>query len=545
MNKSNILKTMLFSLILGVSGHITAAAHPVLDEGDEPEIVVPGVDSAKKVPVYHQNIFGIKPESVDTFMAFLRAPARDGGFQLVDFPKIDDLPKEVQDIIFAYFKDYYGWGFEPVSIPVGTKRIPDLAEMGFSEDGAVYLKSLTTDLSLSKYYCCSANTGWDPKYVKKVTPKILDAFKKYELNPETGIRLKTVGGKQIFLKDHAKDTVIRELRLPKAAGKHYICNAYYSPKGTYAAIMVHHETPFQEAVTPEHHTIHIFDTKTWKCIRTMENIATIDISGDETYMAYATSDAGPRLMQGRVFLRNLKTDWSTEIEFDTEQVMVKALAFSPDGRWLAVGTIDGALIVCDVVSGKKVYETQYHGIIQTIRFSADNTKIAILVGEDGIDDQLYMLSTDDSTSWQEVLVKCAYKNVKNEKGYQALLASKAFASLSPEKQELFKKRYALSTSTLLAPELGLIEWEPTGNEEEQEEEQADEFPDGVPAAMPQDDDGWENPAGFAQLPPAGHIIVQGAIMNIEDAVEFLAQQEAEEGDAEGDQQEPNDLPDEI
>jgi hypothetical protein len=71
-----------------------------------------------------------------------------------------------------------------------------------------------------------------------------------------------------------------------------------------------------------------------------------------------------------------------------------AVAFSHDGRWLAVGTALGEVLVVDAHAGTvRARRTLAEALVRTVRWSADDA--TLLVGEQSPDANLYALSPDD------------------------------------------------------------------------------------------------------------------------------------------------------
>jgi WD40 repeat protein len=69
--------------------------------------------------------------------------------------------------------------------------------------------------------------------------------------------------------------------------------------------------------------------------------------------------------------------WKSLVTFDTHTQAVKRVAFSPDGRTLATGGMDGTLRLWEVAAGKERRRFQGHeGVIAGLAFAPDGRSLA-------------------------------------------------------------------------------------------------------------------------------------------------------------------------
>ncbi|KAK6500105.1 hypothetical protein TWF481_010463 [Arthrobotrys musiformis] len=75
--------------------------------------------------------------------------------------------------------------------------------------------------------------------------------------------------------------------------------------------------------------------------------------------------------------------WGAELQTLEHEGTVAAIAFSPDGAWLVLGSDDGIIIVWNAVTGEEVKRLKGYNLICVIAFSSDSTRLASALG-DGI-----------------------------------------------------------------------------------------------------------------------------------------------------------------
>ena len=86
---------------------------------------------------------------------------------------------------------------------------------------------------------------------------------------------------------------------------------------------------------------------------------------------------------GQIDVWNWRTGKRPVEALDCEgQIYAGALEFSPDGRFIAAGTVDGLLLIWEVSTGKQLYRTKQHsGKIWTVSFSADSKRLLTCSGD--------------------------------------------------------------------------------------------------------------------------------------------------------------------
>ena len=96
------------------------------------------------------------------------------------------------------------------------------------------------------------------------------------------------------------------------------------------------------------------------------SVTVMSFSADETKLA--TAVAGP--------FRRFVRIWDVATQKESAPLMehtddVISLAFSPDGQWLATGSVDGVARIWEVATGQEVTRIQHRGQVQTVAFSPD------------------------------------------------------------------------------------------------------------------------------------------------------------------------------
>ena len=99
------------------------------------------------------------------------------------------------------------------------------------------------------------------------------------------------------------------------------------------------------------------------------------------------------------------------------QIYSGALQFSPDGRFLAGGTVDGVLLVWETSTGKRLFRTQQHSQrIWTLKFSGDSKRL-LTSSEDGTVKVFTVPPVDDEIpDWLPQLAELVAKKRINSSG---------------------------------------------------------------------------------------------------------------------------------
>ena len=121
---------------------------------------------------------------------------------------------------------------------------------------------------------------------------------------------------------------------------------------------------------------------------------------------------------GRIDLWNWRTGERPVEALQSEgQVYPGALQFSPDGRFIAAGTVNGIMLVWEVSTGKRLYRARQHsGRIWTLSFSQDSKRLLTSGGDGAVN--IYELPPDDTSipDWLPTLAELVAKKRVNEGG---------------------------------------------------------------------------------------------------------------------------------
>jgi WD40 repeat protein len=171
------------------------------------------------------------------------------------------------------------------------------------------------------------------------------------------------------------------------------------------------------ASASEDRTVKLWDLSTNRELLTIQGhqsgVNNVAFSPDGLRVASASGDLGPdgRPMPGEVKIWDAVT--GTElIALPPQADPIEVLAFSPDGRRLAIGGKDGTMLVWDLALGQEVFRPRGHSnAVRSLAFSPDGRRLA-----SGSDDATVRLW--DTATGQELLTL---------HGHQASVASVSFS----------------------------------------------------------------------------------------------------------------------
>ena len=138
--------------------------------------------------------------------------------------------------------------------------------------------------------------------------------------------------------------------------------------------------------TEEHHTFHIWDTATWSIQKTFPANKTTDLafSPDGSHLATGSDAVLDLKFAGGTDTWNIKTG-TRSLQLKQNPVLpILAVAYSPDGRYLAAGGIGPNIILWDANTGKPVRELYYGPewrVVRSLAFSPDGGKLASVGSE--------------------------------------------------------------------------------------------------------------------------------------------------------------------
>jgi WD40 repeat protein len=113
-------------------------------------------------------------------------------------------------------------------------------------------------------------------------------------------------------------------------------------------------------------------------LETGKELVAVEDAKEGTLRTVAISPDGKRLASSvdrRVTLWNLAT--GKRLDSPGESALITVMAFSPDGKWLVLGTRDGMLCWCDGATGQDLVWYQAHrGAVLSLAFSPDGAMLA-------------------------------------------------------------------------------------------------------------------------------------------------------------------------
>ena len=154
----------------------------------------------------------------------------------------------------------------------------------------------------------------------------------------------------------------------------------------------------------------------WKAPSRESNLATIFHPGGDLVAVCNAKNAEWEI--GQIDLWNWRTGERPVEALECEgQVYSGAMKFSPDGRFIAAGTVNGLMIVWEVSTGKRLFRARQHSErIWSLTFSSDSRRL-LTCGEDGAV-QVYELPpiNDPIPDWLPELAERVAKKRINESG---------------------------------------------------------------------------------------------------------------------------------
>ena len=154
----------------------------------------------------------------------------------------------------------------------------------------------------------------------------------------------------------------------------------------------------------------------WTAPSRESNLATVFHPGGDIVAVCNAKNAEWEI--GQIDLWNWRTGERPVEALECEgQVYPGAMEFSPDGRFIAAGTVNGMMIVWEVSTGKRLYRARQHSErIWMLTFSSDSQRL-LTCGEDGAV-QVYELPPvkDPIPDWLPELAERVAKKRINESG---------------------------------------------------------------------------------------------------------------------------------
>jgi WD40 repeat protein len=96
-------------------------------------------------------------------------------------------------------------------------------------------------------------------------------------------------------------------------------------------------------------------------------VRAVAFSPDGKWVATGSGDKTARVMEAAT---------GKEVSRLAHQGVVNAVAFSPDGKWVATGSEDGTARVMEAATGKEVSRLAHHGDVSAVAFSPDGRWVA-------------------------------------------------------------------------------------------------------------------------------------------------------------------------